>query len=384
MKGRLNCIDFYKHIAGDRIAYLLFIGALINTSIWFEPLMPSLIGYFVRVVHATFAMTGLLAGYYWSKSRLVRFSWLGSLIIGLFFGTITGSRALALWPLLFYIIGFLSQLKGWRKATIIVLFIALLPPAFFLIGFVQNLRDEIGRKDLSKVNILEVINYIPTAFEKSLKKRDNTQAQLEPSTGYKGLQRMVDWTLLFVPNMSPNPIEYRGYNDYMQEIGGMFAIGGSKMDSGHGSFYPSELFARNYGFRVHLNVDESGRFASHTVPFGVLADSWSRYGLVSSVLQITATLIFFIVFEYLNRWLLRRHPDIAIMGFAILAKYALQFATVYSLTSTIRRTVVFWIFGIVLCFIFKFFYVRLFANFISNKHRLKPFHFSAQGNSLSE
>lgn len=376
IKDRFNGIDFYKYTAGDQIGYLLFIGALINTSIWVEPLMPPLIGYCIRVVHATFTMTSLLAGYYWSRSYLVRLSWLGSLGIGLFFAMITGSRAHALWPLIFYVIGFLSQLKGRQRVIGITLFIASLLPGFFFLGFIHNLRDEIGRNDLSKVNIYEVINYVPTAFEKNLKLGDDeTHVQLEASAGYKGLQRMVDWTLVFAPNMTPNPVEYRGYNDYMQEIKGMLAVGGANMSSGSGSFYPTELFARNYGFPVHLTVDGAGRFASHTVPFGILADSWSRYGLLSSILQITAALVFFVIIEYLNRRVLWRHPDIAIMGFAVLAKYALQFATVYSLTSTIRRTIVFWIFGIVVCFFLKFFYVR-FSDFPGGKRRFKSPSFS--------
>lgn len=370
-RGNFNAIEFYRHIGNNRLSYLLFISALINTSIWFEASMPSLIGYGIRVVHATFGLSALLAGYCWGKSRLVRYTWLLSLVLGLFFAVITGSRASAFWPLLFYMIGFLIQFRGWQRIITITIFVALLPTGLFFIGFIQNLRDEIGRNDLSKVNISEVIGYMPTAFKNSFERGDEAQMQLDASTGYTGLQRLVDWTLLFVPNMTPDPIEYRGYGDYMLEVKGLVSIGGANLNNTTGSFYPSLLFARNYGFNVHQTVGEDGRFASHTVPFGVVADSWSRLGLVSSVAQIIAVLLLFIILEGIGKRFLSRHPDIMIMALSVLMKYALQFATVYSLTNTVRRTMVFWGFMIMVCFFLKLIYMRFLSNSFKQDRRLK-------------
>ncbi len=127
--------------------------------------------------------------------------------------------------------------------------------------------------------------------------------------------------------------------------------------------YSSTLYANNYGFNVNHNTNNEGRFVSHTLPFGVVADSWPRSDLFSSIAQIFVLLAFFAVFEHLNRGLLWRHADMMNFEFAVLEKYALQFATIYLLTSTIRRTIVFLVFGIIVCFVIKFFQKIFFSIF---------------------
>lgn len=376
-RTRELAVSYYSRMAGNRLNFLLLIAAIVNISSWFTGNLPGLLGYVLRIFRAAFLFTPLLAGLYFKRSTLVRYAWLFSLGIGLVFSVITGSRGYAFWPLLMYTIGFLIQLRpkkiqllGWG------IFALSLPIGIFVIGFIQQLRSEVGRAPLREANISEVISYVPTALKNTLDRGGEVYLQDEFTGAATGLSRLVDWTLLFAPNMTPEPTPYRGYGDFHHELLGMVAFGGSDLRSSFGTIYPSFMYARGYGFNVNSESDELGRQKSFTVPFAILADSWSRLGLISSVIQILILFLFINFCESLNRRLFKRHPEILVFIFFFLCDISLRFATVYTLTRTIRQTIIFGI--LTVCVVWLCRQARLkfipvvFSSSHSNIHKINP------------
>jgi len=362
--SKLNSVTYYMQYAGSRLSFFLWLAAFINLSVWFEPVIGGKIGYGMRVLYATFSLTPLLAGYCWKMNPIIRYTWLSSLALGLIFAVVTGNRAYGFYSVIYYFIGFVFALPKGRKIYALAALLLIMPVGLFAVGFIQNLRNQIGRKALSDVNITEVINFVPAALEDSFARGKSNIGQFERSTGYTGLERLVDWTLVFVPNMTPSQVEYRGYNDYWQEFRGMVSIGGADLNSVTGAFYPTVLYARPYGFNVHLTVGAEGRLKSFTVPFGLIADSWSRAGPLSTIVQLFAAFAVFVLAEVLVRKLLRKYPDVLIMVTLVLAKFMMQLDT-YALLITIRRMIVYMLFMAIICFIFRYFrkfvFPRLFA-----------------------
>lgn len=335
-------IEVYSRAAGHRLDFILIVSAFSVLSSWFILGIPGAPGYVLRVFRASLAFTPFLAGLYYGRSLVVRYVWFIVLGLGLFFAIITGSRGYAFWPLLMYVLGVLFQLKpkriqlaGW------CLFALSIPVGIFVIGFIQQLRSEVGRTSLRETNISEVVSFIPTALENTLSRGDEVYLADESTGSSTGFSRLVDWTLLFAPNMSPNPAEYRGYGDYHKELLSLFSFGGTNLDSKIGSFYPSFMYARMYGFNVYGGADEKGLQQSFTVPFAVVADSWSRGGLPSTVFQVLMMLWFFVVAEALNRRWFRRYPEVMVLLFFHLCDTALRFATVYTVTRSIRNAILY-------------------------------------------
>lgn len=339
---RETAISFYSKAAGRRLDFILIVSAFAALSAWFILGVPGVLGYGLRVFRAALAFTPFLAGLYFGRSILVRYVWLVVLVLGLIFSMLTGSRGYAFWPLLMYALGFLVQLRPGRQRVLgWSLFALSLPFGIFMIGFIQQLRSEMGRKPLLETEISEVASYIPTALKNTLSRGDEIYLIDEETGGSIGFSRMVDWTLLFAPNMTPNPAEYRGYGDFHQELLSMLSFGGSDLRSSIGKFYSSFMYARNYGFNVYGEADEQGLQKSHTVPFSVIADSWSRWGLISSIIQVAVLMVFLVVAEGFVRKLFRRQPEIMVMLFFFLCDTALRFATVYTVTRTVRTVIIY-------------------------------------------
>lgn len=352
-KQRINHVKHYFGFAGRKLHFFLFFGAFVNLLVWIEPAMGGKVGYFMRVLYASFSLVPLLAGYCWKNSQALRIFWAISIVLGLLLAVLTGSRAYGFFPATFYFVGFVFQLPKGRKIYALLALLVIMPIGLFVVGFIQNLRNQIGRKALNEVNISEVIDFIPNAIEDSLARGKSNIGQHERPTGYTGLERLVNWTLLFAPNMTPSVAEYRGYGDYLQEVRGVLSIGGSDYNNASGKFYPTVLFARAYGFNVHLTVGSDGRLKSYTVPFGMIPDAWSRYGLISLIGQAILAFGIFIIAEVILRSFLKKYPEVLIMGSLVMAKYVMQLGT-YAVLITVKRMIVYLVFIVVVCFILRY------------------------------
>jgi hypothetical protein len=99
----------------------------------------------------------------------------------------------------------------------------------------------------------------------------------EPSIEAEGLGRLVMWSNIVVPMMSPAIVSYRGYDGLSEEamLSAQIAnISGLSVED----LLQAGLFAgpaNRYGFTVNKNT---------SVEWGVLADGWSRGGLMGAFL----------------------------------------------------------------------------------------------------
>lgn len=361
---RQKSLTFYVDQAGNRLNYLLFLGGVSNLAIWFTAGLPNIIGYGFRILKALFEMAPMLLGVRAFKSKPLLLLWLGVFALGLFFAFLTGSRGYAFFPILYFVIGLILGLRGKRRLLVLSGIVVTVPLGLLMFGFIEHFRDEFGRKSIAQIDIGEVVGYIPKAFKDSLARGDEGNVVIEETVTYSAFRRAVDWTLVFAPNMSPGDVPFRGYGDFLQEIKSLAAFGGAYLDNSSRGFYPSVLFARSYGFNVYMGTTGEGTLKSFTVPFGVLADAWSRFGIISMILQTLILFAWFIAFEELNRRLFRRFVEVRCFGVFLLCGIALNFSTVYVLTRTIRRTIVYYIAGAIVFMAFyilrKRFFPRLF------------------------
>ncbi len=338
-KNGRDWYSVYKEFVDtEDLSFMLISLAAVNAMVWYVAFLGNFVGYVLRIVRGVFSFTPCLAGYYGTRSKLSFLVWMGLLVSGILFGLVTGSRGYAFWPVLLYGLGYFLNAGKLKKKMLVIAGIIVFPTAMTLIGFIGDLRAEVGRNALSDVNISEVLSRVPEVWRNSRSKTEDGY-RMERTTLYMGLERLVDWTMVFVPNMTPRVVPYRGYHDYDDELKGIMAFGGSDLNTTFGNLYPTQLYARPYGFNVHLSVSASGRLKSFTVPFSVLADSWSRFGILSSVVQITAMIGFFNFMEKMIRKLFIRHRLILIFSIMFLSGIALRFAPVYNLTRSMRQTV---------------------------------------------
>ena len=119
----------------------------------------------------------------------------------------------------------------------------------------------------------------------------------------------------------------------------VFDFGGTE-----GRYYNSKLFSRMYGFNVYYEKDYSGKLNSHSVPFGIIADSWSRFGPISLFIQVSIAFLFFTLVEVINRSLFRRRPEMIIIGLIIILRMSFYTISSSTLLETIRATLLQYVF----------------------------------------
>lgn len=332
-KGRQESIvPLHELVQNTDLEEFLIFAAMINLSIWLTVAFADNVFFYVlRFLRSAFVLVPLLAGLYFNKSKKVTCVWLMSFAIGMFLSTVTGCRGYGYWPPAFYAIGFiLQQERTSRRLSYSLLFITLLPFGMFLNGFAANLRSEVGRTGITTVNLEQVGSHFEEVFKES-------STVGKSSALWIGLYRMVNKTLVFVPNMAGESVSYRGYSDFPEELQCVFFLGGPAgglWNLGHP--YNSRKYASPYGFTSYITYKDGRNVGSSTVPFNVVADSWSRCGLPSALFQLSLALVLLIFMEKINWRLTRNHPNIqVVMGF-VLAKIAFVDLNIYTLCDVIN------------------------------------------------
>jgi hypothetical protein len=194
------------------------------------------------------------------------------LVLALQFGIsfITGTRGGAFYPAIFLLTGYLIGIPSTEERRSIFLFrVAPLLCVLFAFGVVIGAaRDAVGRTDL--VTALRE----GTLFSKI--KLDKVLDRINSGDGFlmSGIIRMTSLPPLAVPNLSPEPIPYRGFDDFGEELA---ASTSTRFFSGEeGSrFYWANWCLKPYGFAV--NKDKSGRKTS-SVELSSFVDGFTRGG----------------------------------------------------------------------------------------------------------
>lgn len=320
---------------------LLIVCALINLSIWFSTVENNFVTAGLRVVYRALLFMPFVAGMYWNRSRLPQLVWIFVLSVNMVFAFFTGSRGYGFFSLGFYALGFIvQQTTAMRRVKWTVVGLAGLIPLVILSGLIRNMRDEFGYVGITNVQFSEVIRNINIAFQESKEASQLTWEEAPNDAVWIGLERLVDWTDVHAPNMSPDIVGYRGYGDFLDEFKSLASF--TKLGIFPFWNYPSTEYAQMYGFYVNVDRENSGEVTSSTaVPFNILADAWSRFGLFSALAQVTAALLILTGFEqFLMNRFLPRHMELFVLARTILIGIAANFLTIYTLVAAIREMLI--------------------------------------------
>src|SRR5262249_12897685 len=144
--------------------------------------------------------------------------------------------------------GYISAMPKRKRLALSVWGLLGAVPLIQLAGALGVVRDQLGRGGLELVesqHISEVFNLLSREL---FNKGDDTEAVRE-----HGVSRMLAWTNVVVPLMTPETVPYRGMDGFFDE-----AVQTFKVSSVSGST-PDELYdaglwngpARQYGFTVN-------------------------------------------------------------------------------------------------------------------------------------
>ncbi len=335
---------------GPAMHALLIISAVINLITWVSDPLNRLLGLpdlnivsvLLHALARALVLMPLVAGLYWNRNRLVQIIWLVQLAVGLFLAVITGQRSVGFFSVAYYGLGVILQQPTLKRRLATASFGVVCGLVLVLLGgFVQNMRGEFGRTgDLQAVKIGEIMRNLDMLMEQS-KNRSALGMEAGPTDAlWNGLTRLIDWTQVLVPNMTPAMVPYRGYDDFGDELMSMTAFPGLGINRSW--VYDNSMLPRPYGFNTNTDIDEKGNYvAMFQVPFGTLADSWSRGGMFSAIFQMLFACVFLCLVErLLMRWFLPNNSEIFVLGRMIIIGMAVGTLPATQLIPSIRNTFV--------------------------------------------
>jgi len=231
--------------------------------------------YAARYLYSLLFFVPFFAGRAAVKSRLIGALWLGCILFSVIMGALSGWRG-PFAALVLFVVGRLTVGSGpvGRRAVVVG---ALIVPLLMFAGIIGIARDRLGRGGLAVVTWSRAADIAEIGYDAIL--RGGSERGTE-SPYVRGLERMVAWSNIAVPLLSPNPIPYRGLSGLSSEIGAMIRISALEGDyslKGRDELVAAGFFtapANQYGFVVN---DET------SVEFGLLPDAWSRGGPVACI-----------------------------------------------------------------------------------------------------
>lgn len=282
--------------ATRKMQILLIVGSLLIFISWFvtEQVFEENFGaYLIRILIRVCTFIPFAMGYYWDRFRTALAVYVATFLLGLYFAFLTGSRGYVYLPLMLFFIG--VALRQYSKGRLLRGILVLAPVGVALVvlgGVIGIMRDEIGRTDLRKTG--EVSGAVRANVARSLLE---TGGEGSGNTGVieNIAFRMVPWANFVVPVMSPNDVPYRGFGDLSEEMVSAFFVA---RFTGVGYF--SNLHSNNYGFYTG---------DSSSVDFGLIADSWSRGGLIGAILYSSAGAFLLTCLERALRYLVSSTGD---------------------------------------------------------------------------
>lgn len=314
------------NVRAANVSYYLLFAAAIQLLYWPAAVKDSgSIGYFIRATSYTFTFAPLIAGRYSRTLPKVHRLWLAAMFVNAVVGLLVGSRLIALLPPALYMIGYVTSLRGRARTRMAVFGVALFILALMLSGIIGIVRQQVGR---GGIEILSS-ERISTVFDSTTKVIEGQQTASEESDSTittEGLSRMVVWTNIFVPVMTPSRLPYRGYEGLPTEIALSMQLanfsGMSLEDLLEAGMFSAP--ANRYGFTVTTDT---------SVEWGILADAWSRDGATGVVIfGFIAVALLLLAERLIQGW--RKLPVAAkLFLFSAYAKNALGVVTVPLLTT---------------------------------------------------
>jgi len=261
-----------EDVAGRRRIYLI-IAAVAHLLYWPAGLESSgIFGYVGRILATGLVCAPFLAGYDSATDRRLRALWLFTIVINACIGIVAGIRAKAFIAGVLFAAGYISSLPKRKRLAVGVCAILGAVPVIQLSGALGVVRDQLGRGGLEIVESGRVSEVFSQLSKEMFGKGDDTQAVRE-----HGVSRLLAWTNVVVPILTPETVPYRGMDRFLDEAVETFkvsSVSGSTPDD----LYDAGLWtapARQYGFTVNSYT---------SVEFTVAADGWSRGGALIALL----------------------------------------------------------------------------------------------------
>jgi hypothetical protein len=314
--------------ASQRRVYLIF-AALAHLAYWPATLENAgVLGYIVRVVATALIVAPFLAGRDSRHDRGLAAMWCSVVLINAVIGISAGTRSKALIAAVLFAAGYVSALT--RRQRIVVGAVAMLAviPLIQFAGAVGVVRDRLGRGGFE----LMQSDHVREVF-RELSLELSTSDQLDADAiNNQGLGRLVAWTNVVVPLMTPETVPYRGMDGLFDEARKTFqvaSISGLTADD----LYDTGLFAapaRIYGFTISSNT---------AVEFTLAADAWSRGGALAAILFSFIAVLAMTVAELCAHHLQRFGPGVATVLALPVTKAALLDANTVPLLPMLRGMV---------------------------------------------
>lgn len=241
--------------------------------------------YLLSVLYLTFNFITITVGLVFQELKKTNQRlWIISLTLFCILNMVRGSRGVALYPVVFFVIGYVLSVKDKRKIRKTILMSALfLYPLFSIMSAAQGFREEFGRGiEITKENVGTFFDFLISSDEYS-----SSTDIVSNSLG-----RFLNHSDFAVIHLSPDPIGFREFEQMNEELLSIVSLsGGSENidafnEARSGLKYGVGVLT-SYGFYI---TDKT------STGLGLLADSYSRFGMLGIA-------IYFLLFSLLCYYL---------------------------------------------------------------------------------
>ena len=265
--------DPLNDIAKQRRVYLV-VAAVTMLLYWPAGLENAgAIGYVGRILATALMVAPFLAGRDSRADLPLAALWSIAILVNAVIGIAAGTRSMAFIAAVLFAAGYVSALPRGRRLVVGAGGALAMLLLIQLAGALGVVRDELGRGGLELLrpdHVREVLDGI-------LRQMTPGDRQNSEEVALQGVGRLLAWTNVVVPLMTPEMIPYRGFDGFVDEASGTLQIASVS------GLTADELFdaglatapARVYGFTVN---------SSTAVEFTLAADGWSRGGVPVALL----------------------------------------------------------------------------------------------------
>jgi len=255
------------NIARQRRVYLL-VAAVGMLTYWPAALENSgAIGYFGRILASALMVAPFLAGHDSRADRRLAALWSVVILVNAVVGIAAGTRSMAFIAAVLFGAGYVSALPRSRRLVVGACGGLAMMLLLQVAGALGVVRDELGRGGLELLGP----DRVREMFDGILRQMTPGDQQSSQAVMLQGVGRLLAWTNVVVPIMTPESIPYRGFDGFLDEAAGTLRIASVSgltvddlLDIGL-----ANAQARVYGFPVN---------SSTSVEFALAADGWSRGG----------------------------------------------------------------------------------------------------------
>lgn len=265
--GLAEYTDPREDVARQRRPYLI-IAALVQLLFWPAALENSgALGYAGRIMAAALIASPFLAGRDSRRDRGLATLWSVTILLNAGIGLAAGTRSKAFVAAVLFVAGYISALPKSRRIAAGVCAVVAMVPLIQLAGAVGVARNDLGRGGLELLQP-DRIRDVFRQLSREIMPGDQSSAE---DVKIEGVSRLLAWTNVVVPLMTPEAIPYRGLDGFLDEAVRTFQVA-SMSGLTPDDLYDAGLFvapARFYGFTTNSNT---------SVEFTLAADGWSRGG----------------------------------------------------------------------------------------------------------